>query len=56
MPFGSGYLALGWMTLRMPPFSFATLLHAWWRAQSFRWLDRRGVQRRVDAAAGQRVS
>jgi len=56
MPFGSGHLALGWMTLRMPPFSFATLLHAWWRGQRFRWLERGAVQRRMDAAAGQAVS
>ena len=51
MPFGSGYLALGWMTLRMPPFGLLTLLQAWWRAQRFRWLQRREVQRQVDAAA-----
>jgi len=56
MPFGSGYLALGWMTVRMPPFSFGTLLHAWWRAQRFRWLARGAVQRRVDAAAGRRAT
>lgn len=51
MPFGSGYLGLGWMTLRMPPFSFPTLLQAWWRAQRFRWLEQREVQRKVDDAA-----
>jgi glycosyltransferase involved in cell wall biosynthesis len=51
MPFGSGYLGLGWMTLRMPPFSLPTLLQAWWRAQRFKWLERREVQRRVDDAA-----
>jgi glycosyltransferase involved in cell wall biosynthesis len=51
MPFGSGYLGLGWMTLRMPPFSLPTLLQAWWRAQRFRWLEQREVQRKVDDAA-----
>ena len=56
LPFGSGYLGLGWMTLRMPPFSFATLLHAWWRAQRFRWLERRKVQQRVNIATGRPVS
>lgn len=51
MPFGSSYLALGWMTLRMPPFSAHVLLQAWWRAHRFSWLRQRGVQREVDAVA-----
>src|SRR5262245_61607795 len=55
MPFGSSYLALGWMTLRMPPFSALVLLQAWWRAQRFSWLRKRGVQREVDAVARRRV-
>jgi hypothetical protein len=51
VPFGSSYLGLGWMTLRMPPFSGLVLLQAWWRAHCFNWLQRREVQRQVDAAA-----
>ena len=56
MPFGSGYLGLGWMTLRMPPFSFSVLLQAWWRAQRFRWLERTGAQRKVGELARRPVS
>jgi glycosyltransferase involved in cell wall biosynthesis len=51
-PFGSGVLALGWMTLRMPPFSPAALATAWGRALYFRWFRRAAVQRQVDTIAG----
>ena len=50
IPLGSSFLALGWMTIRLPPFSLPTLAQAWWRAQSFRWFGRDGVQLKLDAA------
>ena len=46
-PVCSSALALGWMTLRMPPFSPAALAAAWWRAFRFRWLDRGKVERAI---------
>jgi glycosyltransferase involved in cell wall biosynthesis len=49
-PFGSNLLVLGWMTLRMPPFSFRAMAAAWWRALRFKWAGRDAVQREVDAA------
>jgi hypothetical protein len=49
MPFGSSYLGLGWITLRMPPFSLPAMVQAWWRAQRFKWFDRGSVERKVDA-------
>ncbi len=49
MPFGSSYLGLGWITLRMPPFSLPAMVQAWWRAQRFKWFDRGSVKRKVDA-------
>ena len=49
-PLGSSFLALGWMTIRVPPFSLPTLAQAWWRAQSFRWFGRAAVQAKADAA------
>ena len=49
-PFGSNLLVLGWMTLRMPPFSFRAMVAAWWRALRFKWAGRDAVQRKVDAA------
>ena len=48
IPFGSRYLALGWMTVRMPPFSLPALVQAWWRAQRFKWFDRSAIERKVD--------
>ena len=50
MPVGSSVLVLGWMTIRLPPFSLLTLAQASWRAQGFRWFGRDAVQRKVDAA------
>jgi glycosyltransferase involved in cell wall biosynthesis len=52
VPVGSGVLALGWMTLRMPPFSLSAMVAAWWRALCFRWVGRAAVQRAVNKAAG----
>ena len=49
-PAGSSMLALGWMTLRMPPFSPAALFTAFWRAYRFRWFGRAGVERAVAQA------
>ncbi len=43
-PVGSSVLALGWMTLRMPPFSLTALIAAWWRAFRFRWGERGQVE------------
>jgi glycosyltransferase involved in cell wall biosynthesis len=47
IPFGSSILALGWMTLRMPPFSPGALVSAWWRSFYFRWFCRGRVQRLI---------
>jgi glycosyltransferase involved in cell wall biosynthesis len=47
-PFGSSVLALGWMTLRMPPFSPWALVGAWWRAMYFKWFGRADVEREVN--------
>ena len=47
IPVGSTILALGWMTLRMPPFSPGALVSAWWRAFYFRWFCRSRVQRAI---------
>jgi glycosyltransferase involved in cell wall biosynthesis len=47
VPRGSSFLALGWMTLRMPPFSPGQLIAAWWRALYFRWFCRKRLQRRI---------
>ena len=49
-PAGSSMLALGWMTLRTPPFSPAALFAAFWRAYRFRWFGRAGVERAVAQA------
>ncbi len=46
VPRGSSFLALGWMTLRMPPFSPGQLIAAWWRALYFGWFCRKRLQRR----------
>jgi hypothetical protein len=48
IPVGSTILVLGWMTVRMPPFSPGALVSAWWRAFYFRWFCRRRVQRAID--------
>jgi glycosyltransferase involved in cell wall biosynthesis len=50
--FGSGLLTLGWMTLRMPPFSVTAMLQAWWRAQWFKWFGRGAVEEKVAAVNG----
>ena len=47
-PFGSNLFTLGWMTLRMPPFSPGALISAWCRALYFKWICRRGVERKID--------
>ncbi|MGA7790318.1 MAG: glycosyltransferase family 2 protein [Xanthobacteraceae bacterium] len=44
---GSSFLVLGWMTLRMPPFSPGQLIAAWWRALYFRWFSRKRLQRGI---------
>jgi glycosyltransferase involved in cell wall biosynthesis len=49
-PAGSSMLVLGWMTLRMPPFSFRAMAGAWWRALRFKWTGRDAVQRIIDEA------
>jgi glycosyltransferase involved in cell wall biosynthesis len=55
-PVGSSGLALGWMTLRMPPFSLTALIAAWWRAFRFRWRDRSQVERTIaKATSGEEV-
>ena len=46
-PVVSSVLALGWMTLRMPPFSPTALIAAWWRAFRFRWREQRQVERAI---------
>lgn len=51
-PAGSGILTLGWMTLRMPPFSLRGMVGAWWRALHFEWLERTVVQRQVSKMVG----
>lgn len=48
VPRGSSFLALGWMTLRMPPFSPGSLIAAWWRALYFRWFCRKHFQRGIN--------
>ena len=49
-PFDSNLFALGWMTLRMPPFSAGTLITAWWRALYFKWICQSGVERKIQEA------
>lgn len=49
-PVGSSVLALGWMTLRTPPFSLTALIAAWWRAFRFRWREQGQVQRVIAKA------
>jgi len=46
-PFGSNLFTLGWMTLRMPPFSPGALITAWCRALYFKWFCRRGIERKI---------
>ena len=48
VPVFSGALVLGWMTLRMRPFSFGGLVAAFWRARVFKWFGRSGIQRSID--------
>jgi glycosyltransferase involved in cell wall biosynthesis len=43
----SAYLTLGWMTLRMRPFSLRGMAEAWWRASYFRWFCRAGIERKI---------
>jgi len=50
-PFGSSFLALAWMTLRMPPFSPRGMIEAWWRAVQFKWFYRAAVERAVSRVA-----
>lgn len=47
LPLGSGVMALGWMTLRMPPFSLMALVAAWWRGLRFRCFDQDQVEREI---------
>jgi glycosyltransferase involved in cell wall biosynthesis len=51
LPLGSGVVALGWMTLRMPPFSLMALVAAWWRAFRFRWFNQDQVERDIAKVA-----
>jgi len=48
VPFGSSFLALGWMTLRMPPFSLGGMLQAWLRGLYFRCFCRAKIARKVN--------
>lgn len=48
VPMASGFLTLGWMTLRTPPFGMTAMAEAWWRALRFRWFGRDDVQDQVD--------
>ena len=48
VPFGSSFLALGWMTLRMPPFSLLGMMQAWWRALYFKCVCRAEIARKVN--------
>jgi glycosyltransferase involved in cell wall biosynthesis len=43
----SAYLTLGWMTLRMRPFSVRGLAEAWCRAAYFRWFCRVATERKI---------
>jgi hypothetical protein len=49
VPLLSSLLALGWMTLRTPPFGWGATLAGCWRALTFRLFGRAGVQRAIDA-------
>jgi glycosyltransferase involved in cell wall biosynthesis len=48
LPIGASFLALGWMSLRMRPFSLAAMAAAWWRAVCFKWFGRTAVEREVN--------
>src|SRR3984957_12433259 len=49
---GSGFFTLGWMTLRMRPFSLRAMVAAWSRAFYFRRFGRAAVQREIDRVSG----
>jgi glycosyltransferase involved in cell wall biosynthesis len=52
-PMLSGVLVMGWMTLRLRPFSTGGLIAAFWRASTFRWFKRAEIQRRIDETVAQ---
>ena len=52
LPAGSGFFTLGWMTLRMRPFSLRAMVAAWSRAFYFRRFGRAAVQREIDRVSG----
>jgi hypothetical protein len=45
----SAYLMLGWMTLRMRPFSVRGVAEAWCRARYFGWFCRDATERKIKA-------
>ena len=53
LPAGANFLTLGWMTLRMRPFSLEAMAEAWWRAFYFKRFGRIAVGREIDKVTGQ---
>ena len=53
LPVGANFLTLGWMTLRMRPFSLQAMAEAWWRAFYFKRFGRIAVGREIDKVTGQ---
>jgi glycosyltransferase involved in cell wall biosynthesis len=53
LPAGANFLTLGWMTLRMRPFSLEAMAEAWWRAFCFKRFGRIAVGREIDKVTGQ---
>ncbi len=53
LPAGANFLTLGWMTLRMRPFSLEAMAQAWWRAFYFKRFGRIAVGREIDKVSGQ---
>jgi glycosyltransferase involved in cell wall biosynthesis len=52
LPVGANFLTLGWMTLRMRPFSLGAMAEAWWRAFYFKRFGRIAVGREIDKVSG----
>jgi glycosyltransferase involved in cell wall biosynthesis len=53
LPVGASFFALGWMTLRMRPFSLRAMAEAWWRYFSFKRFGSVAVGREVDKVSSQ---
>ena len=53
VPAISGLLMLGWMTLRMRPFSIWGLVEGWRRALHFKWFCRAAIEREVNKVNSQ---